>query len=155
MRDPRNRYARVLPELTRFDSADEARAALRAHMRQAVRSPAVWLRICLMIAGLIGGTSLLVYLAIPYLGAHGAPPWLVGGLTGFLVGGSAGYGANVVFRRPLRRYLRNVLVEKGVPICLPCGYDLRGLPEPRCPECGEPFDRALLEASTDTPPIIE
>ena len=21
-----------------------------------------------------------------------------------------------------------------------CGYDLRGLPEPRCPECGEPFE---------------
>jgi DNA-directed RNA polymerase subunit RPC12/RpoP len=25
--------------------------------------------------------------------------------------------------------------------CLNCGYDLRGLPEPRCPECGEPFTR--------------
>ena len=24
--------------------------------------------------------------------------------------------------------------------CLGCGYDLRGLPEPRCPECGRPFD---------------
>ncbi|MBU0639347.1 MAG: hypothetical protein KKB50_10825 [Planctomycetes bacterium] len=23
--------------------------------------------------------------------------------------------------------------------CLGCGYRLRGLPEPRCPECGEPF----------------
>lgn len=22
----------------------------------------------------------------------------------------------------------------------PCGYDLRGLPEPRCPECGRPFE---------------
>lgn len=24
--------------------------------------------------------------------------------------------------------------------CLTCGYDLRGLPEPRCPECGRTFD---------------
>jgi len=24
--------------------------------------------------------------------------------------------------------------------CLGCGYDLRGLPENRCPECGLPFD---------------
>jgi hypothetical protein len=24
--------------------------------------------------------------------------------------------------------------------CVVCGYDLRGLPEPRCPECGTPFD---------------
>jgi hypothetical protein len=25
--------------------------------------------------------------------------------------------------------------------CHNCGYDLRGLPEPRCPECGQPFGR--------------
>jgi rubrerythrin len=25
--------------------------------------------------------------------------------------------------------------------CPNCGYDLWGLPEPRCPECGEPFHR--------------
>ncbi len=24
--------------------------------------------------------------------------------------------------------------------CLSCGYLLHGLPEPRCPECGQPFD---------------
>jgi hypothetical protein len=24
--------------------------------------------------------------------------------------------------------------------CIACGYSLRGLPEPRCPECGRPFD---------------
>jgi len=23
--------------------------------------------------------------------------------------------------------------------CEKCNYDLRGLPEPRCPECGTPF----------------
>ena len=26
-------------------------------------------------------------------------------------------------------------------ICVRCGYNLRGLPEPRCPECGTPFRR--------------
>ncbi len=26
-------------------------------------------------------------------------------------------------------------------MCPNCGYDLFGLPEPRCPECGEPFRR--------------
>jgi hypothetical protein len=26
--------------------------------------------------------------------------------------------------------------------CLKCGYRLRGLPAPRCPECGQPFDPA-------------
>lgn len=28
--------------------------------------------------------------------------------------------------------------------CAVCGYLLRGLPEPRCPECGTVFDRSLL-----------
>lgn len=25
--------------------------------------------------------------------------------------------------------------------CLNCGHNLAGLPEPRCPECGQPFNR--------------
>ncbi len=28
----------------------------------------------------------------------------------------------------------------GHGLCLVCGYDLQGLPEPRCPECGRKFD---------------
>lgn len=40
-------------------------------------------------------------------------------------------------RAPLCRHLRWQLVERGVPICLACGYDLRGTPT-RCPECGQP-----------------
>jgi hypothetical protein len=31
------------------------------------------------------------------------------------------------------------------PTCKICGYYLRGLTEPRCPECGELFDPKLLE----------
>lgn len=32
--------------------------------------------------------------------------------------------------------------------CLQCGYDLRGLDSPRCPECGLPFGRALASEAT-------
>lgn len=34
---------------------------------------------------------------------------------------------------------KHPVYEKGR--CQRCGYPLIGLPEPRCPECGEPFDR--------------
>lgn len=34
--------------------------------------------------------------------------------------------------------------------CAGCGYLLHGLPEPRCPECGQPFDPTL--ARTSGPP---
>ena len=45
--------------------------------------------------------------------------------------------------------LRTKLLASGVPICMKCGYLLRGLPlDPgRCPECGGAFDepvRAIL-----------
>lgn len=31
--------------------------------------------------------------------------------------------------------------------CVYCGYDLRGLSKPRCPECGREFDKRLLETA--------
>lgn len=40
------------------------------------------------------------------------------------------------------RFLTRPWSPKGK--CYRCGYDLRGLPEPRCPECGRKFDVAQL-----------
>ena len=40
-------------------------------------------------------------------------------------------------------YLRRRFPVRGA--CRRCGYSLRGLTVPRCPECGQPFDPALLE----------
>ena len=33
--------------------------------------------------------------------------------------------------------------------CKGCGYCLRGLPEPRCPECGRAFDPAEVPKDSD------
>jgi hypothetical protein len=49
-----------------------------------------------------------------------------------------------VYRRSIRRSLREQLCAIGVPVCIACGYDLRGQADPRCPECGRPFDPTLL-----------
>ncbi|MHC4094085.1 MAG: hypothetical protein ACYSVY_28055 [Planctomycetota bacterium] len=43
------------------------------------------------------------------------------------------YPAVAFIRGPLRRWRRS---RKG--LCVKCGYNLTGLPEPRCPECGAP-----------------
>lgn len=44
-------------------------------------------------------------------------------------------------RKRMSMYLRKYLNENGVPICMPCGYDLRGQVDLYCPECGTPFVR--------------
>lgn len=47
------------------------------------------------------------------------------------------------------RYLRHLVPGH----CTECGYDLRGLPEPRCPECGTPFDPDDVDAEDEEPPL--
>jgi hypothetical protein len=39
-----------------------------------------------------------------------------------------------------------VLLDRRAFTCKKCGYDLHGLPETRCPECGSNFDPAEREA---------
>lgn len=46
-----------------------------------------------------------------------------------------------IVRAPIRRRLRRELIDIGIHVCVQCCYDLRSLPEPRCPECGTPFPR--------------
>lgn len=65
----------------------------------------------------------------------------------------------VVTTRLLHRWgtardLRVKLLEAGVPVCLGCGYNLRGLKAARCPECGRGLDpraMALPRASEREP----
>ena len=66
-------------------------------------------------------------------------------LTSILSGLMLMIGTYWLFRRRIQRSLRESLISAGVPVCMRCGYCLRGLSElaePRCPECGEPFDPA-------------
>lgn len=65
-----------------------------------------------------------------------------------VVGAAAGLVAVRLMQRRIQRSLREQLVARGVPICIACGYDLRGQTTPRCPECGTPFDPALIQSTT-------
>ena len=128
--------SRTYPELARF--ADDARrkVAMRRAAREALRSRRFWL--FMLVAVVVA-----VAIAIPVGYLVKASAALRGGIQGMIAGMLAGSWA-VACRANLRASLRRQLVEQGVPICLRCGYDLRGQLEPRCPECGTPCDPSLL-----------
>jgi len=65
------------------------------------------------------------------------PLLVVGILSWVFFGAVAGAIYHTVRRRSLARRFPDH--------CLKCGYNLRGLPEPRCPECGTPFDPSRLK----------
>ncbi len=44
--------------------------------------------------------------------------------------------------------LRRRRKRKKLGLCVKCGYNLRGLTEPRCPECNTSFDERLLKKDT-------
>jgi hypothetical protein len=46
------------------------------------------------------------------------------------------YGARTWSLRKTESWL-----DRGVPVCLACGYPLRGLDSPACPECGAPWSQ--------------
>ncbi len=50
-----------------------------------------------------------------------------------------------LIRHSVQAALREELARRGIPVCLNCGYNMRGLLEPRCPECGQRCDARLLQ----------
>jgi len=137
--------AKWYPELLRFPSTDEARLAERAWWRGLTMSPRFWVFMVVYTVGLVFAAAAAMLLIRRYVPMS---PSLQGGLVGGLVGGCFGTVTAWTWRRACRRFLRERLVEQGVPICNPCGYDLRRLTEPRCPECGAGFAPALLRVDT-------
>jgi hypothetical protein len=65
-------------------------------------------------------------------------------LLGCLMGTVAIGTLALLTRRRRARECRILLCESSIPVCLHCGYDLRGQTEPRCAECGQAFDRSEL-----------
>lgn len=52
----------------------------------------------------------------------------------------------------LNRRLTKWLVPLPAPLCPRCGYELQGLKDARCPECGQPLPQEFVE---DQPPPVE
>lgn len=91
--------------------------------------------LALVLLGMTGGVAI------------GLIPWRVTWLRPVIMAcwiQALSLGLGVAWQGARTRELRKLLRERGVPICLHCGYDLRGLTEARCPECGNPFEPEIL-----------
>ena len=126
------------PELEHFEREDVpgvASEALTFAKHEVMRTWRFWLTL-LALAGLyMAATMLAAWTMTQYLGS---PDWVrqaAAGCCGVVVS----LAAWRLFRDRTRRHLREKLIQLGVPICLPCGYDLRGSTD-RCPECGTTFE---------------
>lgn len=124
-------WRRWAPELNLFPSHERELALHRipSKWQTNLSMAAIWILI------LVGEKQLRQVLcsALPL------PPWVVYIIEFVMVVGVL-YWLMWLSRGRIRRELRQQLIDAGFAICGPCGYDLRGLTEPRCPECGQPFE---------------
>ncbi len=132
---------RVYPELTRFDTDRQRLDAFqRAWFTPRLRDrggPSLKLAI---VAGIVLVVCVCAMMAVRSAVASRVNDplawWLGRGLwvgLGFVLAAVVRrYGTRTTVRRALRAQLR----EAGVPICVNCGYDLRGSSGGTCPECG-------------------
>ena len=130
----------LAPELRRFRDRESAEEALRVakgsrhRLLEGVGAPAVMLVIIILYAEFVEPRTGLSPDVAPYLRLLFIAVFPLG----------SGYILLRWRRRSIQRNLRRQLIASGVPICIRCGYDLRGQEDARCPECGEPFNPSLL-----------
>jgi hypothetical protein len=140
----RRRSARLslFPELRLFEDRKVRSQAFRQARNRVLLERGRWLLIlaCIVTSGICAG--LLGFWMKTQLGLR--TPWLNGAL-GAIAGAATVWVAHFLFRRPVQRHLRERLRALGVPVCLVCGYNLRGNLSGRCPECGTRTDDARTE----------
>jgi hypothetical protein len=131
---------RLIPELALWETASERRTVLWLAWRE---SGGITLRLSLF-SGVVTVVWFIAITLAPivlvFCGARLLPPstQAVVYLTTMVAFALAGAGAVLHYRRvPLiRATLRRMALEQGVSVCQVCGYDLRGISDDRCPECG-------------------
>ena len=141
-----HRLSTRYPELQHFASRKEADRAVIECNKQLMKMPKFWVGLAGYTCGIGVAIAAILFSIRPWIYFSGG---IYGGIVGGITGGSGVIIVTWLWRHRIRRFLRQQLVAQGVPICLKCGYDVRGQTEPRCPECGTPFDAELLRAFSD------
>ncbi len=131
-------YVARLPELQLFASDEERELAID-HLGKNRDHEGAWLVMFIPV-------FTIAVLAEPLLASRVTiPSWLSGSIMPLILVPSV-FGITWWRLRSLApRFLRSKLIEFGVPVCIKCGYCLRGLTSDRCPECGRELDARVHE----------
>lgn len=128
----------LYPELKWFENE----AARKEACKQATSRTGSWWAgtfTCCALAALPGGWLYLNKLFAPFLLQKGVHALVGAGLASVVL--LALVGLQIVFifgyaRRKVRPLLRELLAERGILLCNSCGYNLTGIADGTCPECG-------------------
>ena len=126
-------WSRIFPELRRFRSRGEAQEVLgkfeEAFGRfetQLLKRPKYWIT---LVASCVPGAIVMLWSvqSASYLSSILGPMAIFAGPI---------LGTIWLSRQQWRRFLRQELNARGIPICMKCAYDLTGNESGVCPECG-------------------
>jgi len=107
----------------RFVAASEWKRSIDENQYVRLMAASMWAAVPFAVLGVVLGGGLAYLLDRPLVVLIVSPAVLAAGFA-------------LLTRQVVRRMDR---VQTGDPVCDRCGYLLRGLTTPRCPECGEPF----------------
>ncbi len=123
------------PELLRLETTSERAEVYHRCYGRVMKRPIYWI-----IAGVIQiGAQIVVGIpAARFAKNYTIPRWLISSGIPLLIAVACIFVIIWVMRRAIIRHIRRELNTRGLPTCIRCGYQLRGLPETvrRCPECG-------------------
>ena len=140
------------PELQHFTSPEQAKKGMHAWKKRMMKMPAFWVGLAAYTIGVGVLVSMTLISIRPWFTVSAG---MFVSLVVIFTGGSGMVVLTWFWRHRCQRFLRQQLIASGIPICLKCGYDLRGQIEPRCPECGTLFDVQLIaghKKQDDVPP---
>ncbi len=138
----------LYPELKLFPTEEALRHAARRATSILLRIPTLWLGLAVVVILPILIPELIFRIHRP----GGIAEGVLRGAISFLGGGVGGVWIVLSCRRRVRAFLRQCLCENGVPMCIPCGYDLRGNTTGICPECGAPIRKDNEDCSAPPAP---
>ena len=142
-----------LPELELFPTKQQRRKAFRRVSRKMIGT-----RPFFMAAVSAAGLSLALTLVLRAAGSQLGLPisqTTLNLILAFPVAIPCAFFGYWLLRRHYPKLLRQELLDCGVPVCVHCGYLLKGSPGPTCPECGKAFDERVRKIKNDSAPSDE